>query len=280
MQQSRLDVNFRSALLFVLAAVLTFGIVILSESTLIAQEGQAPAPQPAAEGGEAAKHGSTNLLTHIIVSAGWFFGPVMFGMSIVVVTFIVLAALDVRMGTAIPPAFVDDFTELVNKRQFKQAFELCKEDTSYLARVLSAGMARLQYGVDDAREAALNQSEAIRSSKEQLINYLAVMGTLGPLFGLLGTVYGMILAFMKIGEFGAPRPELLAGDIAAALVTTLLGVLIAAPAIFFHTFFRNRIIRISNDTMNLADDLLTQMYHNTRKTPAGSATETRTTAAT
>jgi biopolymer transport protein ExbB len=271
------SIRCRKVAFVALVAVLALACFAASTSTTLAQEA-APAPQ--GEGQPAEAKAARNLLTHIIVSAGWFFGPVMFGMSIVVVTLVVLAAMDLRMSNAIPPAFVDEFTELVNKRQFKQAFEVCKNDNSYLARVLTAGMARLQYGVDDSREAALNQSEAVRAGKEQMINYLAVMGTLGPLFGLLGTVYGMILAFMKIGEFGAPRPELLAGDIAAALVTTLLGVLIAAPAIFFHTFFRNRIIRMSNETSNLADDLLTQMYHNTRRTTQTAAADTRTTAAT
>ena len=56
-----------------------------------------------------------------------------------------------------------------------------------------------------------------------------------------------------------------------ALVVTLLGVAISVPAIFFYTFFKNRLTRITNDTSNLADDLLTQMYHNSKKPapPAG-----------
>jgi biopolymer transport protein ExbB len=57
----------------------------------------------------------------------------------------------------------------------------------------------------------------------------------------------------------------LADDISHALVVTLLGIGLSVPAIFCHAFFRNRLIRIAHDTGNVADDLLTQMYHNSKK---------------
>jgi biopolymer transport protein ExbB len=75
----------------------------------------------------------------------------------------------------------------------------------------------------------------------------------------------MIQAFMELSAGGAPDSKRLAGSISHALVVTLLGIAISVPAIFFHAFFRNRLIRISLDTSNLADDLLTQMYHNSKK---------------
>src|SRR5262249_15168831 len=218
------------------------------------KEGEDPTAKK--KGGE-----SSNLFVHIIESAGWFFGPLLFLVSIGLVTLIVLLAMDLRMSVAVPPAFVDDFTDTINKRQFKPAYELCRSDKSFLARVLTAGMSRLQYGIEDAREAALNMAESVKAGKEQMINYLATIGTLGPMLGLVGTVFGMVLAFMRLGSStGAPDPAGLASDISHALVVTLLGVAIAVPAIFTHTMFRNRLIRISMDTSTLADDLLTQIY--------------------
>jgi len=184
----------------------------------------------------------------------------------------VLLAMDLRMGVAVPPAFVDDFTELVNKRQFKQAFDLCREDGSYVARVLTAGMGRLQYGIEDAREASMHMVDSIRSGKDQLNNYLGTIGTLGPMLGLVGTVYGMILAFMELAGGDVPKPQKLANAISHALVVTLLGIALSVPAIFFYTFFKNRLTRISMDTSNLADDLLTQMYHNSKKPAAAAPT--------
>lgn len=241
-------------------------------------EGAAP-DQAAAEKTDAAPPPSQNLFKHIVKSAGWVFGPLLLVISVGLVALIVLLAMDLRMPVAVPPAFVEEFTETVNKRKFREAFELARNDPSFLARVLTVGMGRLQYGIEDAREAAMNTVESLRASKENLITYLATIGTLGPMLGLVGTVFGMILSFMELGRPGTtPRPDKLADGISHALVVTLLGIGLSVPAIFCHAFFRNRLIRICMDVSNLADDLLTQMYHNSRR-PAGSA-DSRTTTAT
>src|SRR5205085_10159980 len=86
--------------------------------------------------------------------------------------------------------------------------------------------------------------------------------------GLVGTVFGMILAFMELSAGGTPKPEKLAAGISHALVVTLLGIAVSVPAIFCHAFFKNRLTRITMHTANLADDLLTQMYHNSKKAAA------------
>jgi biopolymer transport protein ExbB len=227
-----------------------------------AQEGAAPAESAGGEG--PAPEVKENLFKHIIRSAGWFFGPIILLISIGLVALIVLLTMDLRMATCIPPSFVDEFTDTVNKRRFKEAFELARAEPSFLGRVLTAGMGRLQYGLEDAREAARNTVDSVKAGKDQLINYLATIGTLGPMIGLVGTVFGMILAFMELGH-GTPDAAKLAAGISHALVLTLLGVGLALPAIFFHNFYRNRLTRLTMDTANIADDLLTQMYHNSRK---------------
>lgn len=251
------------ALMFLCGWILAHGPTpALAQEDPPVQKKEEPAP-----GGDGEKKAAPNLFTHIIVSAGWFFGPVLFLVSIGLVTLIVLLAMDLRMGVAVPGAFVDDFTDMVNKRQFKQAFDLCRNDTSYLARVMTSGMGRLQYGIEDAREAAFNMVDSVRAGKENLITYLGTIGTLGPMIGLVGTVYGMILAFMELAVPGTtPRADKLADGISHALVVTLLGVALSVPAIFCYSFFKNRLTRIAMDTANLADDLLTQMYHNSKKT--------------
>ena len=126
-------------------------------------------------------------------------------------------------------------------------------------------MSRLQYGLEDAREASQNMLDSIKSSKEQLNSYLAVIGTIGPLLGLVGTVYGMIKAFMAMSSTGTLDPNKLSEGISVALCMTLAGVGLAVPSIFFNAFFKNRIIHVSMDCGNIADDLLTQMYHNSKK---------------
>jgi biopolymer transport protein ExbB len=253
-----------------LAAVLVCGLTGTARLALAQQgEGQPEQPQgggePTADKKDGGHKGTPNMIVHIIESAGIFFGPLLALVSLALVALIVILAMELRMGLAIPPGFVDEFTDVVNRRQFKQAFDLCRNDNSFLARVLTAGMSRLQYGIEDARHNAYNMVDSIKSGKEQLINYLATIGTLGPMLGLVGTVYGMIQAFMVLSGGGRPDTSELAKGISHALVVTLLGIAISVPAIFCNTFFRNRLTRIVTDTANLGDDLLTQMYHNSKK---------------
>jgi hypothetical protein len=75
----------------------------------------------------------------------------------------------------------------------------------------------------------------------------------------------MIQAFMNVAETGQMNAGAIAGDISQALVVTLFGVALAVPAIFCHALFRNRLNKIALETGNVADDLLTQMYHNSKK---------------
>ncbi len=259
-------------LLGCLAVVIVY--VALVQHPAIARADDAPAAAAPAAGSSGPKEDKTEslgfLFGHILKSLGWVFGPILGIVSITLVALVVLLAMDLRMGGAIPPGFVEEFTETVNKRQFKAAYDLAKGDDSFLGRVLTTGMSRLQYGIEDAREAAFNMVESVKSGKEQIVSYLAVIGTLGPLIGLVGTVWGMILAFIALSD-QQPSFGVLAGKISQALVVTLFGIGLSVPAIFCHTFFKNRLTRISMDTANIADDLLTQMYHNSKKPAPTSA---------
>jgi biopolymer transport protein ExbB len=217
-----------------------------------------PAPKSGQSFGE--------ILRHMLRSVGWLFGFVLLGVSITLVTLVVLLVMELRLDSAVPPAFVEEFTDTVNKRKFREAYEMAKEDPSFVARVLTAGMSRLQYGIEDAREASFSMLESVKAGKEQLIVYLATIGTLGPLLGLVGTVFGMILAFMELASGTHIDAQRLADAISHALVITLLGIGLSVPAIFCHAFFKNRLIRITHDAGTVADDLLTQMYYNSKKT--------------
>jgi biopolymer transport protein ExbB len=232
---------------------------------LIGMTGSAQAQESAAEGSQ------ESLALFMIKAVGPVFGPGLLAVSVALVALCVLLALDLRMSGAIPPGFVEEFTSTVNQRKFKEAFEMARSDPSFLGQVLTAGMSRLQYGLEDAREAAMNALESIKADKDQKNNYTAVIGTLGPMFGLVGTVYGMIKSFSVLATATQINPSKLADGIAHALVVTLFGIAISVPAIFFNAYFRNRITRLCMDVGHIADDLLTQMYHNSKKGAAAAA---------
>lgn len=94
---------------------------------------------------------------------------------------------------------------------------------------------------------------------EHRTTYLATVGTLGPMIGLVGTVYGMILSFRVIATAGAnPQAADLAKGISTALFATLEGIGVSIPAIYFYAMFRNRITRLSLEVAMSAESLLEQ----------------------
>ena len=86
-----------------------------------------------------------------------------------------------------------------------------------------------------------NQSASLESNTLRWIQYLNVIATIAPMVGLLGTVSGMIGAFQTIATGGMGKPELLAGDIGEALITTATGLTIGIPAMVFYFILRNRL---------------------------------------
>jgi biopolymer transport protein ExbB len=109
--------------------------------------------------------------------------------------------------------------------------------------VLAAGMGKLQSGYPAAVEAMQEAQGEQQMRLEHKISYVSLIGALAPLFGLLGTVQGMVDSFSKIAANPgvAPKPDQLASGISQALVTTLVGLWIAIPAIACFTLFKNRL---------------------------------------
>ena len=102
---------------------------------------------------------------------------------------------------------------------------------------------------------------------EHRTTYLSTVGTLGPMIGLVGTVYGMILSFRVMATAGAsPQASQLAAGISTALFATLEGIALSIPAITFHAFFRNRISRLSLEVALAAESLLEQFGPGVRPT--------------
>ena len=89
-------------------------------------------------------------------------------------------------------------------------------------------------------EAILKETPAIENS----LTLLKIISAVAPLMGLLGTVTGMIITFQAITIFGAGDPKAMAGGISGALITTVLGLLVAIPTVLLHTIVNGRAKRI------------------------------------
>ncbi len=157
---------------------------------------------------------------------------------------IVRVVLDVRGRAILPPASLDRVVSLVEHERWGELREFARSDGSFLGTVLRPAIAEAHRGraaMEDAAEMAASAETARWFRKIEPLN---IVGNLGPLIGLAGTVWGMILAFASLGATGGQAgPAELSEGISKALFHTLLGLLLAIPCLLVFGFYRSLIDR-------------------------------------
>ncbi|GIS26894.1 MAG: hypothetical protein CM15mP127_12670 [Gammaproteobacteria bacterium] len=117
----------------------------------------------------------------------------------------------------------------------KQASASEPNSNNPLGRVLQVGRENLSKDIETLELKLAEAIMAERPSIEKGINVVKIISVVAPLAGLLGTVTGMIVTFQQITLFGTGDPKIMAGDI-EALVTTVLGLVVAIPTTLLHSF--------------------------------------------
>ena len=107
-------------------------------------------------------------------------------------------------------------------------------DTSMLGEVIAAALDKREFGYDSMEDAAETVGAAEHNKYMTQISWLSLLAAIGPMLGLLGTVVGMIQTFQAITLFGTGDPKTMAGGISTALMTTVLGLVVAIPMTLFH----------------------------------------------
>ena len=218
--------------------VATVGPVLVSPDVAWAQD----------EGGEEPEAEGQSYLQFLYVSLGLKYVIIFLLLSFGLVALLVMCFMQFRKVVMMPPAFLQQFEQQLDEKKYQEAYELAKNEDSYVGRVLAAGMGKLQSGYPAAVE-AMQAAEGEESMKlEHKISYVSLVGALAPMFGLLGTVDGMVAAFMLIAQRDtAPKPNELAVGISQALVTTLIGLWLAIPAIACYGMLKNWLQRFNAD---------------------------------
>jgi biopolymer transport protein ExbB len=171
--------------------------------------------------------------------------------------------LSIRRKRIAPPGLVQVFDRHLEEKRFQDAYELAKSDDSFLAQVLTAGLAKLSGGYDPAMQAMQEVGEEEGMRLEHQLGYVALIAQIGPMFGLLGTVDGMVQAFEVIAASNqTPKPSQLAQGIGTALVTTVVGLWIAIPSIAFFSVLRARLARLLLEAGTLSEGLM-RRFQNT-----------------
>lgn len=211
----------------------------------------------AADGPEEPKR--QNYLSWALGALGVPYFLVFLALSFTLVALLVMNLLTASRNNVCPAALVEGFENHLNEKRYQEAYELAKSDESFLGQVLSAGLAKLQSGYAQAIEAMQEVGEEENMKLEHRLSYMQLIGTISPMIGLLGTVQGMIQSFHVIANStGAPRPADLAEGISKALFTTLIGLMIAIPAIAIYSILRNRISRLVLEVGILSEGLMSR----------------------
>ncbi len=150
----------------------------------------------------------------------------------------------------------DDVARLVARRELGPAGELVGRLAGPVPAVLKSGIAHLSRGVDAARDAMLAAGEAELRRVEGNTRHLAIVANLATMLGLLGTITGMIGAFDAIAAKGLGDPNVVAGGIGEALVTTAYGLMVAIPSVMAYNYLDGRVDAVRADCEEKASRLL------------------------
>ena len=197
----------------------------------------------AAKAGPALQVENTRTLWDLIKSGGWAMWP-LGTCSVMTVGLIVLNFQRVSIKKMVPPVLVAQIKGAAATGDLQQMYTLATSTDSLFTRSLAAGLRQIQpddpVGSRPKMEAAIVECAGREEAKYAFfVNFLALLTSMSPMWGLIGTVSGMIGAFTKIGAGGMGKPEMLAKNIGEALTCTATGLIVAITAMAFYFLFRN-----------------------------------------
>ena len=224
-----------------------------------AANNNAPANDAGNEDDEAGGGSKQSMLGWVYEALGPGYMIIFLAISFTLVSLFVMNIITSARSKVCPVELVDDFEEMLNNKQYQDAYEMAKEHESVLGAVLSAGLAKLSSGYEQALEAMQEIGEEENMKLEHRLSYMALIGTLSPMVGLFGTVHGMIASFQTIAQGGStPEASKLAAGISTALFTTLIGLAIAIPAIAAYNIMKNRVARLMLEVGILSENLMSR----------------------
>ncbi len=164
--------------------------------------------------------------------------------------------------------FIKDVLKYIQKDDVDTALKMCgKAGKMALAGVIKAGLESARLGAEQIRNSIDEATLKTIPRLEKRTNYLATIGNVATLIGLMGTIYGLILSFAAVGRPGidaAEKSTLLAGGIAAAMNTTLTGLMVAIPAIVIFSVFKSKTQKIIDEvdeySLRLVNALVEKSY--------------------
>jgi len=206
-------------------------------------------------------------------------GPVMillFLLSIFFVMLVIVYVMTIRRGAVVSSGYMATADALLRKRDYLGLLAVSNRHGEAIARVVQKVLdfttKNPNADLQQLREIAETEGTRVAASLNNRVIYLADIGMIAPLLGLLGTVLGIIHSFAALGsELGTARYVALSQGISEALVNTCAGLAIGIPAMMFYAFFRGRAQKLISDleaaTTHVLALLALQYGKRTQRTP-------------
>jgi biopolymer transport protein ExbB len=206
-------------------------------------------------------------------------GPVMillFLLSVFFVMLVIVYLMTIRRGAVVSSGYMATADALLRKRDYLGLLAVSNRHGEAIARVVQKMLDFTTKNPDadfqQVREIAETDGTRVAASLNNRVTYLADIGMIAPLLGLLGTVLGIIRSFGALGaDLGTARYVLLSKGISEALVNTCAGLAIGIPAMIFYAFFRGKaqklISELESATTHVLALLSLQYDKRTERTP-------------
>jgi len=227
-----------------LAVAIITGVAIFTPFTQ-AQSAPTPAPSETVQVWDLFKQ-SFDVFTILLVLG-----------SIVSLTVIFSVAFELRESRVLPRSTTNILRDLVRSQRYDDLRDACVSEDTFISRILLAALdqkGRSREAIREAAELAAAEESARCFRRLEVLN---VIGNLGPLVGLAGTVWGMVIAFTSLGKAGGDATATsLSEGIAKALFHTLLGLLLAIPCLLMYGLYRPVVDRICMKGLAIASELV------------------------
>lgn len=197
-------------------------------------------------------------LPDLIIRGGWLMYPILF-CSVIGLGVFLERLFKLRRSRVLPPEFMQEVNDLIKRREYPYAINLCQGHPSAMARIYHAGLNISGHSRQEIKEVIQEVGRREAAGLEKYLSVLATVASIAPLLGLLGTVSGMIKTFDLISFYGVGNPGTMASGISEALITTAAGLSVAIPTLVGYRFVSskadNLILNLEEQSIKLVDTL-------------------------
>ncbi|MEQ1740327.1 MAG: MotA/TolQ/ExbB proton channel family protein [Methyloglobulus sp.] len=192
----------------------------------------------------------------IIKSGGWMMFPIVLS-SIIAMAIVGERFWSLQRKKILPPELLPQVRKLYIENKMDEPTLRRLKISSPLGHILAAGLANSSHGRRVMKDCMEEAGRKVAHDLERFLNALGTIAAVGPLLGLLGTVFGMIEIFSSMMKHGAGDPSSLAGGISVALITTAAGLTVAIPSLIFHRYFERLVdeyvVSMEDEALKLID---------------------------